>query len=256
MSALQLGSEMALVEELKDLKSGIMQEIEEKLSQKEGDLWKRGQVELKRVQQEHQQVKECMSQMQERQTALFIENQALKDALLEVTGRFEVVVKEMREVMRALPQHCNDGVVDIKCSDTAAREPVLHPSPSPSAASTSASEGLQEDPTSENSSEPTTDASRRSSERRECDFQSFSTPPRIAVAPQLPTLDSDGRESLPRMSSSLPVLSLANSLPPAATSSSTLKSPPGGCKRLQLAECLNAGQVTPQLAAPPPSPES
>merc|ERR1719277_2282427 len=58
------------------------------------------------------------------------------------------------------------------------------------------------------------------------------------------------------MASSLPVLSLANSLPPAATNPSALKSPPGGCKRLQLAECLNAGQVTPQPAAPPPSPES
>lgn len=110
--------------ELETLKGRIMADIEAKLSQKEESLWRRGQVEIRRLQIEQQQVNVSIKQMQEQQAALNTESQKIRGVLLEVTTKFERVVNEMREVLRALPQRSGGE----------------HPSPSPSVASTSASE--------------------------------------------------------------------------------------------------------------------
>merc|ERR1719253_413638 len=98
-----------------------MADLEAKLSQKEESLWRRGQVEIRRLQLEHAQVASSVGTLQERQEAIVKENQKIRGALLEVTSKFETVVKEMREVLRTMPQTQQRG------------------SPSPSVASTSAS---------------------------------------------------------------------------------------------------------------------
>lgn len=124
--------------ELKTLKGRIMADIEEKLSQKEESLWRRGQVEIRKLQLEQQQVTSCINKMQERQAALMTENQKIRGVLLEVTSKFELVVKEMREVLRAMPQRSGGERL----------------SPSPSVASTSASEVARDDHSFEQPSDP------------------------------------------------------------------------------------------------------
>uniref|UniRef100_A0A7S4RLW1 PDZ domain-containing protein n=1 Tax=Alexandrium monilatum TaxID=311494 RepID=A0A7S4RLW1_9DINO len=115
--------------ELESLRGRIMADIEAKLSQKEESLWRQGQVEIRKLQTEQQQVTLCISKMQEQQAALNAENKEIRGALLEVTSKFEHVVNEMREVLRAFPQRRVGG----------------HPSPSPSVASTSASEAARDE---------------------------------------------------------------------------------------------------------------
>jgi len=247
-------------EELEALKGGIMAEIEAKLSKKEDTLWKRGQVELKRLQTDQQQVKECIGQLQGKQDSLLTENQQIRGALLEVTTRFELVVKEMREVLRALPQQ--RGVVTVA---TDGGHTVLQPSPSPSVASTSASEALRDELSPDCSydvgsgSKPTPSTGARSQQaqspgaskqtaatalRKDSEDMTgatFCTPPRNDAA-QDSCLDA-----VP--SASPAVLSLADSLPPASTN--TPDASPATVKRLQLAECLNAAPALPQTEAVP-----
>lgn len=249
-------------EELEALKGGIMAEIEAKLSKKEDTLWKRGQVELKRLQTDQQQVKECIGQLQGKQDALLTDNQQLRGALLEVTTRFELVVKEMREVLRALPQQ--RGVATVATD--------LQPSPSPSVASTSASEALRDELSPDcnydvgSGSKPTpstvaptpspparsqlaqspgasqhTAATELRKDSEDMNGATFCTPPRNDAA-QDSCLDA-----IP--SASPAVLSLADSLPPASTH--TPEGSPATVKRLQLAECLNATPALPQTEAAP-----
>merc|ERR1719261_627669 len=116
--------------EFEALRNRLMSEIEAKLSQKEESLWRRGQVEIRKLQLETAQVTSCVSKLQERQATLVSENQKMRGALLEVTSKFELVVTEMREALRALPQR--SGEADLL-------------SPSPSVASTSASDAVAKD---------------------------------------------------------------------------------------------------------------
>lgn len=257
--------------ELEALKGGIMAEIEMKLSEKEHHLWKRGQVEIKRLQQEQQQVKECIGQMQGRQDSLLEENKQIRGALVEVTTRFELVVKEMREVLRALPQQRSDGT----SLGTQAASAVLQPSPSPSVASTAVSEVLREEtnldisyetlggsaertrsrttPSTEqrNQNSPTAENTKAAAAELRMDedignvSQTFCTPPRNGAASAQDSSLDTGLATNPA------VLSLANSLPPTSTASSTPNPSPGACKRLQLAECLTGGQAS--AASPSPS---
>lgn len=127
---------------LEALKGRIMAEIEAKLSLKEEALWKRGQVEIMRLKQEHKDVKDSVDQLKEKQNSLLNENQKIRGALVEVTSRFERVVKEMREVLQVL-QH-QGGIAGHT------ERLAQHLSPSPSVASTSASEARDDQP-----SEPT-----------------------------------------------------------------------------------------------------
>jgi len=236
-------SELSPAIDMEALKGGIMAEIESKLSEKEHHLWKRGQVEIKKLKEDHAQVKDCIGQLQDRQDSLLTENKQIRGALLEVTSRFELVVKEMREVLRALPQQRNGTTAN------------LQPSPSPSAASTEASEALRDELSPESICEPTINGSAEKNDNRttpstaarsiqspganpkqnaavelqrdeEMDGATFCTPPRndASAAVQDASLDT-------AIAASPAVLSLANSLPPS----------PATVKRLQLAECLAGG---------------
>lgn len=258
--------------DLEALKQGIMTEIEDKLSHKEEHLWKRGQVELKRLQQDQVQVKERIGQIQERQATLLSDNKQIRGALLEVTSRFELVVKEMREVLRALPQqqqqqHAgrSSGSVLVDGQDNASHHG-RQPSASPSVASTSTAEGLHEELSPDPSYElamngsveknghhqptPSTGYSSHQSpmakgqanvdvdlhaQMEDMSNATFCTPPRNDMgAAQDSSLDGG-------IAGSPAVLSLAKSLPPASTPPN---SSPGACKRLQLADCLDGAQAS------------
>mmetsp|Transcript_75948 Transcript_75948/g.210879 ORF Transcript_75948/g.210879 Transcript_75948/m.210879 type:complete len:574 (+) Transcript_75948:59-1780(+) len=129
--------------DLGTLKAQIMQELEAKLAQKEDSLWRRGQVEIKRLQFEQQQVKIAVEKLQEKQTALTVDTQKIRCALIEVTDKFERVVLDMREVLRALPQAQQQRFAEVTASvaSTVARRTAA--SPSPSVASTSASDAIR-----------------------------------------------------------------------------------------------------------------
>jgi len=246
-------SELSPAIDMEALKGGIMAEIESKLSEKEHHLWKRGQVEIKKLKEDHAQVKDCIGQLQDRQDSLLTENKQIRGALLEVTSRFELVVKEMREVLRALPQQRNGTTA------------LLQPSPSPSAASTEASEALRDELSPESICEPTINGSAEKNDNRttpsttarsiqspganpkqnaavelqrdeEMDGATFCTPPRndASAAVQDASLDI-------AIAASPAVLSLANSLPPVSTSAYSPTASPATAKRLQLAECLAGG---------------
>eukprot|EP00933_Yihiella_yeosuensis_P016815 TRINITY_DN14226_c0_g2_i4.p1 TRINITY_DN14226_c0_g2~~TRINITY_DN14226_c0_g2_i4.p1 ORF type:complete len:229 (-),score=70.83 TRINITY_DN14226_c0_g2_i4:28-714(-) len=89
--------------DMEALQAKIQGEIEAKLAQKEDSLWRRGQVEIKKLQQEQREVLQAVSTMQEQQAILVTENQLLRGHLAEVTGKFEEVVSKMRTVLRSLP---------------------------------------------------------------------------------------------------------------------------------------------------------
>lgn len=254
-------------QDLEAIKLGIMAEIEAKLSQKEEQLWKRGQVEIKRLQQEQQQTKEVIGKLQDRQSSLLSENRELRGALVEVASRFEAVVKEVREVLRALPQ-CG---ISANATTATGGEQVPQPSPSPSSASTAASdEGLLrkamfEEPTPGGCSSSSTNIG-MSAERTgvwatgndllvvptsldvqdtASASQTFCTPPRNSLASQDASLGGDSQDVWPPTTASPAVLSLADSLPPVPTNSPPPNPSPGTCKLLQLAECLDGNQAIP-----------
>mmetsp|Transcript_71705 Transcript_71705/g.134101 ORF Transcript_71705/g.134101 Transcript_71705/m.134101 type:complete len:427 (-) Transcript_71705:71-1351(-) len=85
----------------------MVQEFEAKLEEKEEELWRRGQVEMRKMQQEQQQMAARMGVLQDREASLMAEMATLRGALLDVTSKFELVVKDMREVLRSMPR--NDG---------------------------------------------------------------------------------------------------------------------------------------------------
>lgn len=254
--------------DLEALQEKIMVQIQHKLSQKEESLWRRGQVEIKRLQTQQKEVTATLSVMQERQENLVKENQKMRGALMEVTTKFEQVVKQMREVLRALPQ--------------AQQQEQARPSPSPSEASTAASGeapreeqvASREEPTlasglqapvgwfagssqcgmdtpismwhgsrgmpacgEESAVPPALGASCSDSEAKY-----FSTPPRVAAGAmpaddflaQLPIPGSWGSAAAP----SPAVLSLASAIPSSVAAPTTPSPSPGTAQRLHLAEWL------------------
>lgn len=80
-----------------------MNEIQAKLLANQEEFWRRGQVEIKRMQQQQKEVADALIKMQEQQSELAVEHHRIKGALVEVTAKFEQVVKQMREVIWALP---------------------------------------------------------------------------------------------------------------------------------------------------------
>lgn len=256
--------------DLEALKGSLMSEIEAKLSKKEDDLWKRGQFEIKRLQQEQEKVKESIGSLQQNQDSLLKQNKEIRGALLQVTSSFESVVKEMREALRALPQQHAVNLSTAVVSH-------VQPSPSPSVASTSASEALRDELSPDSIYEPTVAGSSEKASMRTTpltaarDHQSPGASGKKSAASELqrevekelsggtfctpPRNDGSQDSALDAVPpASPPVLSLANSLPPAANSP---KSSPA-CK-LQLAECLTGGQssnIATSSAVIPPPPSS
>lgn len=160
--------------EVEELKSRIMAEIEAKLVQKEQSLWQRGSKEIRKLQTEQREFMNSVAKLQERQEALVAENQNIKGALMEVTSKFELIVSDLREVLRAMPhQPLLQGQMQLQQSMVLAQlqehqqlqdQQHMHRrshalTSSPSVASTSASEALLDDQQHRSPSEPTPDVS-------------------------------------------------------------------------------------------------
>eukprot|EP00933_Yihiella_yeosuensis_P016813 TRINITY_DN14226_c0_g2_i2.p1 TRINITY_DN14226_c0_g2~~TRINITY_DN14226_c0_g2_i2.p1 ORF type:complete len:478 (-),score=119.16 TRINITY_DN14226_c0_g2_i2:203-1636(-) len=272
--------------DMEALQAKIQGEIEAKLAQKEDSLWRRGQVEIKKLQQEQREVLQAVSTMQEQQAILVTENQLLRGHLAEVTGKFEEVVSKMRTVLRSLPagqqqllQQQLPSVIAEKVPGAEAvdvaseaqsqnrnRRTQGSPSPSPSEASTSASgeEKVVRLNSAEdgNSKHGHVDGSSwqapiwHSNQISGDPTEKLFTPPRHASAANgvevsCPSAWSSAAAVGPAMNPA--VLSLASALPSAAKP--VTPSPTGPLKRLHLAECLGdqpkCGAELVAMEAPP-----
>mmetsp|Transcript_5941 Transcript_5941/g.14213 ORF Transcript_5941/g.14213 Transcript_5941/m.14213 type:complete len:428 (-) Transcript_5941:68-1351(-) len=115
----QRGRGTAPAMDLDALRGLMMKEFEAKLEEKEEELWRRGQVEMRKMQQEQQQMTARMTVMQEREASLVAEMSTLRCALLDVTAKFETVVKDMRDVLRTMPRSSGAGMSPSMMSTTA-----------------------------------------------------------------------------------------------------------------------------------------
>eukprot|EP00930_Biecheleria_cincta_P073224 TRINITY_DN60539_c0_g1_i1.p1 TRINITY_DN60539_c0_g1~~TRINITY_DN60539_c0_g1_i1.p1 ORF type:complete len:505 (+),score=109.45 TRINITY_DN60539_c0_g1_i1:59-1573(+) len=273
--------------DLEALQEKIMVQIQHKLSQKEESLWRRGQVEIKRLQTQQKEVTATLSMMQERQETLVKENQKMRGALMEVTTKFEQVVKQMREVLRALPQ----------AQQAQLQQEQARPSPSPSEASTAASGEAPREEQVASREEPTPASGLQASSvgwfagSSQCGIDTpismwhgsrgmsacgeesavlpvlgasssdseakyFSTPPRVAAA--MPAAEDFLAQTLPIPGSwgsaaapSPAVLSLASAIPSSAAAAPVTPSPSPGAQRLHLAEWLPEPKQEVLMPTPP-----
>lgn len=84
------------------LREEIMVDVEAVLAQKADSLWKRGQAELGKMQQDRKEVASSIAELQRRQDLLIDEQTSMHDALLDITTKMEFVAMEMREALRAV----------------------------------------------------------------------------------------------------------------------------------------------------------
>merc|ERR1719162_2033865 len=224
--------------DIQAIKKQIMREVESKLLEKDESLWRRGHNEIRKLQQEQDQLMNNVQRLREQQDMMTQESQKMQGALAQVTSKFELVVKEMREALRAMPQ------LQPQLTD--------HLTPSPSVASTSASDEIQGD---EQTCHPTPASSMGTP------FAGFGSVDRTHRPTPLPNWHLQGSESIgaffeqfdeehvaagpqrryrtpPRMPSQSPaVLSLASALPSVSLPPLTPGMSPG-FKRLHLADVL------------------
>lgn len=210
----------------------ILKEVEVRMERQSEVLWRKGQAEIRRLQQEQQSTTGLVRMLQERQEQLIVDSRELKGALVDVTAQFELVVKEMRGLLRALPGD-RDGRRSPSAASTSASEvpreelPAV-PCPHPSAAwpeMVPHTWPCSGDPTDMRAYDPEDFAYGS--------YMGFHTPPRLP-APAVPAMPA-----LPATPGPVSVLSLAsvlsNSAPPAAAAS---PAPASGLKRLNLSEFL------------------
>lgn len=136
------GAAGAAAPDLEALKEGMMKDLEVRMALNEESLWRRGQAELKKLQKEHQQLRGVVGEVRERQAGLIVENQELRRGIMEIASKFELVIKEMREVLRALPQQ-QQRLASGGALAAAFAAPVFRPSPA--SASTNAIDAMRDD---------------------------------------------------------------------------------------------------------------
>ncbi|CAE8649712.1 unnamed protein product [Polarella glacialis] len=78
-----------------------MSHLEVILAQQEQELFRRGQEEILKLQQDKQQAVSSMRELQMRQEALMEEHSDMHRALLDITSKLEFVATEMREAFRS-----------------------------------------------------------------------------------------------------------------------------------------------------------
>eukprot|EP00931_Biecheleriopsis_adriatica_P115670 TRINITY_DN91439_c0_g1_i1.p1 TRINITY_DN91439_c0_g1~~TRINITY_DN91439_c0_g1_i1.p1 ORF type:complete len:484 (-),score=112.11 TRINITY_DN91439_c0_g1_i1:41-1492(-) len=251
--------------DIEALQGRIMLEIQNKLAQKEESLWRRGQVEIKRLQEKQRETLATVSKMQEQQNVLITQNQEMRRTIVEVTSKFEQVVKQMRGVIRKLPQ-------SQQTPPEGSQGQAMHPSPSPSDASTAASKepvaptpGMHTPLTmwhpgrgvTASGADLTGEAVPPPLAARGDSEKTFRTPPRgaatddpyAAVGLQVPASWSYASASSPT------ALSLASALPSSTAAVGTPS--PSPAKRLNLSEWLpdqqpSAARVDAMMATPTP----
>eukprot|EP00434_Breviolum_minutum_P015368 symbB.v1.2.013543.t1/scaffold952.1/size217748/1 len=222
--------------DLEAVQARIMTDIQARLCANQEEFWRRGQVEIKRMQQQQNEVVEAMMKMQEQQSELATENQRIKGALVEVTAKFEQVVKQMREVIWALPPPVRQHEAHTQVPG----EPGKHSASTlPCAGEVSGEGSSHKEPDADQGATPVglplTSIWPEAGKGQDADLQEVAlcTPPRPSVQEDLMT----------QSSSSPAVLSLASALP---------QSLPPGLKLLNLAEWI-PDQASPGKSTETPS---
>jgi len=195
-----------------------MVDVEAVLSQKSDALWKRGQAELGKMQQERKEVASSIAGLQQRQDMLISEQTAMHGALLDITAKMEFVAMEMREALR--------NVAKVGAGELAT--PPVMPLAAPFLADFSAL-GL---------GAPSLQGPEMEGVDAALTLQGLCTPPRIAP----PALASPSGYSIapPLPGSPAVLLSLASALPSAPAPSTTNP----GTTRLHIADCLDMSPVS------------
>lgn len=210
------------------LRAQIMADIEARLDSTTHSLWRRGQAEITKLQQERKEVISYINELQTRQEALVAENQGMRTALMQMTEKLEFVALEMREVIRSLPtrhemQRAAVGQPQKGLLASGTGEPLPEPTPGSPVTSTWA-------------------------EAAPC------TPPRPTDAAvwgaqmgSSPAPWSSAQKPAPAAEPAVR-LSLATALPSVAAAPQS--APPAGqpSKTLQIAECLGREVVSMELA--------
>jgi len=96
----------------RQLHGEIMADVEAVFQQRADSLWRRGQAEVSRLQQERDQVVVTLKELQARQDMLVAEHNDMKRALVDITTKLEFVATEMREALRQAPQRASSGQAD------------------------------------------------------------------------------------------------------------------------------------------------
>lgn len=90
----ELGEQVGL------LRTQLLQDLEEKLAQKEESIVCRGQVEIRKLKCEQQDTTACVKQLQERQAALSTHNIKIQAAMSDVMTKFKTVLSEVDKLLR------------------------------------------------------------------------------------------------------------------------------------------------------------
>jgi len=220
------------------LREEIMVDVEAVLSQKADSLWKRGQAELQKVQQNRKEVASSLAGLRERQELQIAEQVAMQGALLDLTTKMEFVAQEMREALRTVGtlgkpvvESTTGGMLpEVLPSQATLPMPLILPHCQTSQAHLMAS------------------LSALGSFGMALDMESVGpglvcTPPRIASFAAASPLGSAIAPPLP--GSPAVLLSLASALTPAPAPSPSAGAPLAGTTRLHIADCLDLGGSNP-----------
>lgn len=215
------------------LRDEIMLDVEALLSQKSDSLWKRGQAELVKMQEDREEVARSLVGLQTSQEALIAEQQSMHGALLDITAKMEFVAMEMREALRA----AGNGNGKTGCAGMLGEANLGTPPAYPTASASELLAGLS-----------------ALSLGMGVDFEC--TPPPLGADPGLlctpPRITPQSAASLPGYSIAPPLpgspavlLSLASALPSAPTPSAMTSAAASypATTRLQIAECLDMTEM-------------
>lgn len=200
------------------LREEIMADVEARLSQKADSMWKKGQAEFGKLQQDRKEVMASIAELQTSQESLITEQTEMHSALLDIATKMEFVALEMREALRATKGDKDPADGGLLPEATLSMPPSLPILPVDLMAELSALGFLTQNLLAEGAP------------------PGLSTPPRSFMAPPV-ALPAGPAFAPPLPGSPAVFLSLASALP-SATVAPTSGSPPAGATRLHIADCL------------------
>jgi len=222
------------------LREEIMADVEARLSQKADSLWKRGQAELGKLQQDRKEVATNIAGILKNQESLISEQTAMRGALLDIATKMEFVALEMREALRAVGKldgpAANGGLLPEAALAMPPALPVATELMAELAALGFPPQGLEVEGAPPGLAIPG------------LALHGLCTPPRIATQMDAsPALLAAMHPIAPLPGSPAVLLSLASALPSAPATSPSTASPPIGATRLHIADCLEINGSSPIL---------
>jgi len=212
------------------LREEIMADVEARLSQKADSMWKKGQAEFGKLQQDRKEVIASIAELQTSQESLITEQTEMHSALLDIATKMEFVALEMREALRTVGKLEGSSANGGLLPEDALPMPPLPVLPSELMAELSAlgflAQGLEPEGAPPGLM-----------------LQGLCTPPRITA--QTPWLPAGPSIAPPLPGSPAVLLSLASVLPSAPAGSLISGSPPAGATRLHIADCLELNISSP-----------